>query len=203
MNPIPAILEVLKLAERLKYELRHSWLSNGRQESVAEHTYQMALMAVLLHPHLEQPVDLCHTLKLVLVHDLVEAEAGDVPYFETGTRKAQKTARENAAIETIRTMLPAPSADDVFALWHEFEARKTGEAKFANALDKLEVQVQHNLADFSTWETVEYGLVYSKMDGPCAHDAFLRAFCEAVKEDAEQKMTSAGIDVSVFQPSAL
>jgi putative hydrolase of HD superfamily len=78
------ILDVLRLVERLKLEPRHSWLSDGGRESVAEHTWQMALLAMLVHRHLAQPVDLERTLKLVLVHDLVEAEAGDVPFFATG-----------------------------------------------------------------------------------------------------------------------
>ena len=72
-NISKSILELLKLAERLKFELRHSWLSNGRQESVAEHTWQLALMAFLVHRHLEKPVVLEHVLKLILIHDLVEA----------------------------------------------------------------------------------------------------------------------------------
>ena len=74
MSVITSILETLRLAERLKSELRHSWTSSGRRESVAEHSYQMALMAVLLHPHLERSVDLCHVLQMALVHDLVEAK---------------------------------------------------------------------------------------------------------------------------------
>ena len=85
-NKTLSILNILKLAEKLKFELRHSWLSNGRQESVAEHTWQMSLMAVLVYRHLEKPVNLEHTLKMIIVHDLVEAEAGDIPFFETGLR---------------------------------------------------------------------------------------------------------------------
>ena len=93
LDDIQRILAVLKLAERLKSELRHSWLSSGRRESVAEHTWQMALMAVLMHRHLEHPVDLERTLAMITVHDLVEAIAGDVPFFETGERKAMKRPR--------------------------------------------------------------------------------------------------------------
>lgn len=70
---VQPILKLLQLSERLKFELRHSWLSNGRRESVAEHTWQMALMAMAMHRHLEHEVDLERSLKIVLVHDLVEA----------------------------------------------------------------------------------------------------------------------------------
>jgi putative hydrolases of HD superfamily len=195
MSEIRTILDFLALAERLKCELRHSWLSNGRQESVAEHSWQMALMAMLMHRHLEGPVDLGKTLKMILTHDLVEAEVGDVPYFDRSERKAKKAARERAAIELIRTRLGGAVGQEIYDLWHEYEAKQTLEAKFAGALDHLEVQAQHNLADIRTWTPIEYDLVYTKMDQACAHDPFLAAFCEAVKEQSEAKMRKAGIDV--------
>src|SRR5438093_11708878 len=74
-NEARRILEFLGLSERLKRELRHSWLSDGRRESVAEHTWQMALVALLAYRHLEHPVDIGRVLKIILVHDLVEALA--------------------------------------------------------------------------------------------------------------------------------
>jgi len=194
MDQVKRILDFLALSERLKFELRHSWLSSGRQESVAEHSWQMALMALLMHRHLEQPVDIEKTLKMILVHDLVEAEVGDVPFFETGERKQLKAAREQMAIEKIRGALDSASGQEIYDLWQEYEAKATAEARFATALDHLEVQVQHNLADFATWEPIEYDLVYTKMDGPCAADPFLAAFCAAVKEQAEAKMQRGGID---------
>ncbi|HZF36903.1 MAG TPA: HD domain-containing protein [Candidatus Angelobacter sp.] len=194
IDQVKRILDFLALSERLKFELRHSWLSSGRQESVAEHSWQMALMAMLMHRHLEQPVDIEKTLKMVLVHDLVEAEVGDVPFFETGERKQLKAAREQMAIEKIRRALDPGTGQEIYDLWQEYEAKATAEARFATALDHLEVQVQHNLADFATWEPTEYDLVYTKMDGPCAADPFLAAFCAAVKEQAEGKMQRGGID---------
>ncbi len=193
-DSVKSILSLLRLAERLKFELRHSWLSSGRQESVAEHTWQMALMALLVHSHLEKPVNLEHTLKMILVHDLVEAEAGDIPFFETGSRQEQKAQREQEAIENIRQMLNAETGQEIYDLFQEFELANTPEAKFAKALDNLEVQIQHNLADFSTWEEVEYDLVYTKMDEPCSHDYFLREICDAVKTEAEIKMKKGGVN---------
>ena len=187
-------LGFLPLAERLKRELRHSWLSDGRRESVAEHTWFMALMALLTHRRLEQPVSLERVLSMAIVHDLAEVEVGDIPYFETGDRKATKAALELAAIERIATMLPAPEGEMVKQLWLEFEDGKTPEARFVRALDHLEVQVQHNLADLSTWEPVEYGLVYTKMDERCAHDAFLRRLLAGIRAAAETKMREGGID---------
>jgi putative hydrolases of HD superfamily len=194
MKEVNRILNFLALSERLKCELRHSWLSNGRQESVAEHSWQMALMALLIHRHLAQPVDIETTLKMVLIHDLVEAVAGDVPYFDTGERKQLKAKREQEAIETIRAALDPATGQEIYDLWQAYEAKATAEARFATALDHLEVQIQHNLADFATWEPIEYDLVYTKMDVPCAGDPFLTALCAAVKAQAERKMAAGGID---------
>ncbi len=199
MDQVKRILDFLALSERLKFELRHSWLSNGRQESVAEHSWQMALMALLMHRHLEQPVDIEKTLKMILVHDLVEAEVGDVPFFEKGERKRLKAAREQMAIEKIRGALDPATGQEIYDLWQEYEVKATVEARFATALDHLEVQVQHNLADFATWEPIEHDLVYTKMDGPCAVDPFLAAFCAAVKEQAEGKMQAGGIDPAAIK----
>jgi putative hydrolase of HD superfamily len=196
------ILDFLTLSERLKRELRHSWLSDGRRESVAEHSWQMALIALLAYRHLAHPVEISRVLKMILVHDLVEALAGDVPFFEASERKQLKAERERAAIEEIRSRIAGETGQEIFELWHEFEARATDEAKFATALDHLEVQIQHNLADLETWEPVEYDLVYTKMDKGCAHDAFLAALCAAVKAQAESKMAAAGLDVPSIRARA-
>ena len=98
-NPIKKILDIMKLSERLKFELRHSWLSNGKQESVADHCWQMAFLALLLYRFLEYPVDLEKTLKMIVIHDIVEAEVGDIPFFETGQRKKSQYSLECKAGE--------------------------------------------------------------------------------------------------------
>jgi putative hydrolase of HD superfamily len=193
------ILQFVAVTERIKRELRHSWLSDGRRESVAEHTWHMALLALLTHRHLAQSVAIDRVLKMVIVHDLVEALAGDVPFFEVGERKSLKAARELAAIEEIRCRVSGDAGQEIFDLWHEFEAKASTEARFAVALDNLEVQMQHNLADLSTWEPIEYDLVYSKMDKLCAHDPFLVELCEAVKAQAETKMITEGVDVDAIK----
>ncbi len=199
MSEIQTLLDFLALTERLKTELRHSWLSDGRQESVAEHCWQMALMAMLVHPRLERPVDLGKTLRMILTHDLVEALTGDVPVFDRSERKALKPEREQAAIAEIRARLGDPVGTEIHDLWQEFEAKRTPEARLATALDHLEVQIQHNLAGMESWTPIEYDLVYTKMDQHCAFDPFLAALCEAVKEQAEAKMRAAGIDVDAVK----
>src|SRR5215471_17820011 len=99
---VKSILTVLKLAERLKFELRHSYTSSGRQESVAEHTWRMSLMAVLIEPLLSQKVDTARLLKMIIIHDLVEAEAKDISALDVlrdPSIKIQKMAEEKKAIE--------------------------------------------------------------------------------------------------------
>ena len=140
---------------------------------------------------------------MVLVHDLVEAEAGDVVFFDTGEAKQKKAERERKAIDKLRTMLPAPTGEQVYALWHEFEQGQTGEARFARSLDNLEVQLQHNLASIETWEEIEYGLVYTKTGRYGEHDGFLRSFAAAVIAEAEWKMEAGGVDVSSVRQGAV
>jgi len=193
------VLGFLPLAERLKRELRHSWLSDGRRESVAEHTWFMALMALLTYRRLEEPVSLDRVLSMAIVHDLAEVEVGDIPYFEASDRKARKAEPELVAIDRIAATLPAPEGAVVRELWLEFEEGQTPESKFVRALDHLEVQVQHNLADISTWEPVEHALVYTKMDDRCAHDAFLRQLLAGVRATAEAKMREGGVDVDAVR----
>jgi len=198
-NTVTSILSFLKFSERLKCELRHSWVSSGRQESVAEHCWQMALIAIATYQYLEHPVHIEHVLQMIVLHDLIEAETGDIPFFESSSRQLMKAEREQLAIRTIRAMLPEPLGQDVYRLWQEFEAGTTPEAQFVKALDHLEVQFQHNLADFQTWEAIEYELVYTKMDASCQHDTFLRMLCEAIKQDAEKKLLDGGIDINAVK----
>jgi len=201
-NQAAAIVDVLTLSENLKTEMRHSWLSDGRQESVAEHSWLMAFAAVLIAPHLQHPVDLGHTLKLIAVHDIAEVITGDIPYFETSARKDNKLADETDAMDRIRSMLPEESGTLLLALWQEYEDGETPEAKFARALDKLEVQHQHNLADLRTWTEREFGLVYSKMDKECAHDAALMALLAVIRARAEAKMAKGGVDIAAVKTGA-
>jgi putative hydrolase of HD superfamily len=133
------------------------------------------------------------------VHDLAEAEVGDIPYFETSARKDAKAAAERAAMDRFVERLPSPEGATVRDLWLEFEEGRTPEARFARALDHLEVQVQHNLADFATWEPVEHDLVYTKMDDRCAHDPLLQALCAGIRARAETKMREGGVDVETLR----
>ena len=191
------ILDVIKLGEKLKSELRHSWLSDGRQESVAEHTWRVSLMAMLIEPYLIQKIDSAKMLKMIIVHDLVEAEARDIPAFDTMNNaelKEQKQRNEIKAIEKLRDMLPGSLGEDVYQLWMEFEHKETFEAKVANALDKLEAQIQHNEADISTWLDVEHRMS-SMMGKHTDFDPVMTQLKELIEEDAVLKLRDAGLDV--------
>ena len=198
---ISSILKVLQLAERLKFELRHSYLSSGRQESVAEHSWRMALMAVLIEPLLKTPVDTARLLKMILIHDLVEAEARDVSALDVlrdPSLRLQKEERERAAIENIRGALKETNGQEIYDLFYEFEHKQTYEAQVANALDKLEVQLQHNHADLSTWEEIEYDMSYM-MDRHVLFDPVLKELKDQIEAEAEEKMKAAGVDVEAVK----
>lgn len=200
---LQAVLDALRLGERLKFELRHSFTSSGRQESVAEHTWRMALMAVLMEPYLDRKVDMAKLLKMIILHDLVEAEAGDVSALDilrNPSLKTLKQQREAKAIEDLRNRLGEPLGTDVYNLWYEFEDKITYEAKVANAFDKLEVQLQHNDADINTWEEIEYSMSYM-MDKHVAFDSSLQKLKELIEEEAERKMQAAGIDTNAIKES--
>jgi len=194
---ITSILKVLTLAERLKFELRHSYTSSGRQESVAEHTWRMSLMAVLIEPLLQHKVDSAKLLKMIIIHDLVEAEARDISALDVLRNpliKLEKIEKEKQAIENLRLLLTNTNGQEIYDLFYEFEDKNTYEAKVANALDKLEVQLQHNHADFSTWEEIEYDMCYM-MDKHVLFDETLFELKRQIENEAEQKMKEAGVDI--------
>lgn len=198
---IGSILNVLTLAERLKFELRHSYTSSGRQESVAEHTWRMSLMAVLIEPLLSRKVDTARLLKMIIIHDLVEAEARDISALDVLRNpeiRIKKSEDEKRAIENLRTTLIETNGDEIYDLFYEFEHKVTYEAKVANALDKLEVQLQHNHADFSTWEEIEYEMSYM-MDKYVDFDETLVELKNQIVEAAEEKMKSYGIDLELVK----
>ena len=127
---ITSILKVVTLAERLKFELRHSFTSNGRQESVAEHTWRMSLMFVLIEPLLKQKVDTARLLKMIILHDLVEAEAGDISALEVIRNpeiKLKKVEMEKKAIENLRLVLKEINGQEIYDLFFEFEEKETYE----------------------------------------------------------------------------
>ena len=194
-SKIRELAQFLLLAERLKCELRHSWLSSSRQESVAEHTWMRALMAMVVAPVLQQPVDLLKVLKMIVLHDIAEVIIGDIPYFEISERQNDKRRNEERAMSQLLLNLPDGLRQEFKELWLEYEEGKSAEALFARALDHIEVQHQHNLAPFDTWEELEYDLVYTKMDARASHDPALIEMVQMVRSQAEELMKKNGINV--------
>jgi putative hydrolase of HD superfamily len=200
-------VQFLNIAEKLKCEMRHSWLSSGRQESVAEHSWRMGLMAMTFFPYLSQKVDLEKCLKMAIIHDLAEAEVGDIPVFETQTLEAKKSKfiAEKMAMEKICALIEDPLGQELFTLWEEYESKESYEAKFVNALDKIEVFLQHIEAPLSTWTELEKDMLFQEK-WLCAHCRFepcLLELAEEIINQGIQKVKDAGEDISKVAERAM
>ena len=124
--------------DHLKNIYRRTYvLHEDRRENDAEHSFHLAIMACILAEHAKEPVDVLHTVKMVLIHDVVEIDAGDTYCYDTEGYKT-KAAREQKAADRLFALLPEDQCREYRALWEEFEARETPEAKFANALDRVQ-----------------------------------------------------------------
>lgn len=193
------IYDFMVFSEKLKTELRHSWLSSGRRESVAEHTWQMAILALLVSPNLENSIDINKALKMVIVHDITECIVGDIPYTTQNDKvKKLKAIQERNAIDDIQKRLNNQVGDELKELWLEFEEGETQEAKFVKSLDNLEVQIQHNIAPMETWEPVEIGLLFTKMNKSCSCDKFLNTLRQVVIDRGVKKLEQNNIEYSQF-----
>lgn len=165
-DDLDGILTFLRAAERLKTVARSGWTSVGEPESVAEHTWRLCLMAMLLYGR-EPNLDLARLLRMCLIHDLGEAIRGDVPAPAQAGAGA-KSAEERADLVELTTPLPPALRDEIVALWDEYEAAGTREARLAKGLDKLETILQHtqgrNPADFDYDFNLGYGRRYTEAD---------------------------------------
>jgi putative hydrolase of HD superfamily len=154
-----AILGFLALADRLKSVERRGRvvLPDGatRRENSAEHCWSLALIGTLLHGDVSQPLDLGRALMMVAIHDLVEIEAGDTFAYDAAGRATQ-AAREAAAAETVFALLPEDLGARLRALWEEFEAGETPEARFAMACDRMQGFLQNVLSGGIAWR--EHGV---------------------------------------------
>lgn len=148
-------------ADRLKTVLRRSRLADGsRLENSAEHSWHLALFAAVLVEHAAEEVDLLRILRMLLVHDLVEIDAGDTfAYDEEAT--LSKVERERAAADRLFALLPGGQAEEWRALWDEFEARETSDARFAAAVDRLQPVLLNYASGGSSWR--EHGITVDQV----------------------------------------
>ncbi len=198
-SKVATILDFLRFSEKLKCQKRDNTLSNGEKESVAAHSWQLAVMFMLMQPHLEHQVDGLRVLKMLLVHDIVEAEVGDIPYSTALLHpelKQKKREMERAEIVKIKAMLGDEGGEEIYGLWNEFEERQSSEAKVAKAIDCMEANYQAILyGDISYWDEVYHSLAFTKSDPHCAHDQFLQAMNAEIKTRTEVLMRKNGVDV--------
>ena len=130
-------------ADKLKGVLRRSYLIDGeRRENSGEHSWHTALLTMILAEYSNRSIDVCKVIRMMLIHDLVEIDAGDTFIYDDAGNAA-KAEREQAAAERVFGLLPDDQRDAVRQLWEEFELQRTAEAKFANAIDRL-MPVLHN-----------------------------------------------------------
>ena len=151
-------MEFILEVDKLKKIGRQTYLSDAsRKENDAEHSWHLALMAVLLAEHSNEDIDILKVITMVLIHDLVEIDAGDTyAYDEVG--KASQRKREEAAADRIFNILPEDQARYMRNLWEEFEAQETSEAKFARTLDNAQPVMLNDATDGLAWREHEVKL---------------------------------------------
>ncbi len=137
--------------DKEKEVFRQSFLCDGsRRENDAEHAWHMGIMAMILQEYSNEDVDLLKVIEMLLIHDLVEIDAGDTYAYDTEGLKSQKE-REAKAADRIFGMLPEDQRDWIFDLFHEFEEGETAEAKFARSLDNVQPVMQNDSSDGKDW----------------------------------------------------
>jgi putative hydrolases of HD superfamily len=144
-------LEFLFEIDKLKHVFRRTKLLNGsRYENDAEHAWHLAMMAMVLYEYSNEPVEMLKVIKMVLIHDLVEIDAGDTfLYDEKGSRLKEEA--ETRAAARLYGLLPEDQRREFIDLWKEFEKKETPEAKFAAALDRLEPIIQNVKTEGHAW----------------------------------------------------
>jgi putative hydrolase of HD superfamily len=145
---IQFVLEI----DKLKRVLRQTLLTDGsRRENSAEHSWHIALMAVILSEYASEPVDVLRVIKMLLIHDLVEIDAGDTFCYDLQGNQ-NKAEREAEAADRLFSLLPPDQAVELRALWEEFEAQATPAARFAASLDRLQPILHNQQTEGHTWQ---------------------------------------------------
>lgn len=178
------LLDILKIAERLKDTLRHCYTSKGRRESVAEHTFMMTIMCYFLSKEFEN-ADMTKVMKMCIIHDLGECFTGDIPTFNK-TDEHEKI--EQKLLDDWVDSLPPYFKNEMAELYIEMNERKTIESKIYKAIDSLEAVIQHNFSDINTWEGHEYNLNLTYAFDKVEFSAYLTSLRNEIKNDTLKKI---------------
>ncbi len=163
MDRLQQQIAFLMEIDRLKHIYRQTYLlDKSRHDSDVEHSWHFAVMAMVLSEYAKDSVDVCKVMKMALIHDIVEIDAGDVFVYDRKD-SGDHYALEQAAAKRIFGMLPADQAKEYIALWEEFEARETPEAKFAAALDRLDPLLHNYYTEGRSWR--EHGVTADQSPG--------------------------------------
>lgn len=162
-NRLDRQFDFFREIDKEKFIGRQTYLTDGfRKENDAEHAWHMALMTILLSEYSNEKIDVLKTATMLLIHDLVEIDAGDTyAYDEEG--KKTKRAREVAAADRIFGLLPQDQGEKLRALWEEFEEGQTAEAKFAHGMDHIQPLMLNAATDGKSW--MEHGIRLSQVLG--------------------------------------
>lgn len=137
--------------DKLKSITRQNFIADGsRKESDTDHSWHLAMMCFLLDEYANEDIDVLKTMKMVLIHDIVEIDAGDTYAYDVEGNK-EKEKKEHLAAERIFNILPEDQASKMRSLWDEFEEGKTAEAKFANTLDKVQPAILNDISGGKSW----------------------------------------------------
>lgn len=154
-------LEFIKEIDKEKQIFRQNYVSDAsRKENDAEHAWHMAVMVFLLKEYANEPIDVLRTIEMILIHDVVEIDAGDTYAYDDAAKSTQREREERAA-ERIFHLLPEDQAAEMLALWEEFEAGETPEARFARTMDNIQPMMLNALTDGKAW--VEHQVPVSKI----------------------------------------
>lgn len=161
MNTLLQQIQFIKEIDKLKYIQRKTKLFNSdKHENDAEHSWHLAMMALILVEHCNEEINLFKVLKMVLIHDIVEIDSGDIFIFDT-IKNHNNTQEELKAAKRIFGMLPEAQAKEFIDIWLEFERGETNEAKFAKAMDRFEPILQNVSNKGGTWK--EYNVAKEKV----------------------------------------
>ena len=154
-------ISFIKEIDKIKYIQRKTKLFNSdRCENDAEHSWHLAMMTIVLAEHSNTPIDVLKVLKMVLIHDIVEIDAGDIFMYDT-QKSHTNTENERMAAIRIFGLLPTEQGDELIAIWEEFETGVTNEAKFAKSMDRFEPLLQNVSNNGGTWK--EFDVDFSKV----------------------------------------